>query len=200
MRVWAVFLTRLRFNKLLSSIAKPILARLFMLASTAFSTLSPALMRLEELAPHLAKAGGLKERFIGLDLGTKTIGVALSDVERRIATPLITLAKAKFSEDAEALGALCNTHSVCAIILGMPYNMDGSEGRRAQSTKAFARNLLRALEKPIILWDERLSTAAVTRALIAQDASRNQRAKVVDRMAAAYILQGALDRLRQIGA
>jgi putative holliday junction resolvase len=143
-------------------------------------------------------------RLIGLDLGTKTIGLALSDVERRIATPLETIRRTKFQEDAAALLAHAARHGVAALVMGMPLNMDGTEGPRVQSTRAFARNLARLTPLPIVYWDERLSTAAVTRTLIAADASRARRDEVVDKLAAAYILQGLLDRLaamqRQVAA
>jgi putative holliday junction resolvase len=145
-----------------------------------------------ELVPHRLKP---RQRLLGVDLGTKTIGLALSDIERRIATPLETRRRSQFTTDAEYLSALISKFAIGALVLGLPRNMDGSEGPRAQSTRAFARNLAPRLTIPIVFWDERLSTAAVTRALIEQDASRAKRAKVVDRMAAAYILQGALDRL-----
>lgn len=135
-------------------------------------------------------------RLLGFDLGTKTIGLALSDVDHTLATPLETLPRGKFTADAERIRALVERFSVGALVFGLPLNMDGSEGPRAQATRAFARNLGRLLPLPAAFWDERLSTAAVTRSLIDQDASRARRAEVVDRMAAAYILQGALDRLR----
>lgn len=138
-------------------------------------------------------------RLLGMDLGTKTIGLALSDVERRIATPLETIRRTKFRADATALLAHATRHAVGALVLGMPLNMDGSEGPRVQSTRAFARNLAQMTPLPIVYWDERLSTAAVTRTLIAADASRARRDEVVDKMAAAYILQGLLDRLAAIG-
>lgn len=138
------------------------------------------------------------QRFIGLDLGTKTIGVALSDTMRSIATPMIVLKKAKLKEDVAALQAIINEQGVGGIVLGLPKNMDNSEGPRAQSTRAFARNIEERLGLPILLWDERLSTAAVTRTLIEADASRKRRGEVVDKMAAAYILQGALDRLGRV--
>jgi putative Holliday junction resolvase len=149
---------------------------------------------LEELAGALAP----KARLMGLDLGTKTLGLALSDVERRLASPLDTIQRVKFSQDATALLARAADFDVAALVFGLPLNMDGGEGPRAQSTRAFLRNLRKLTPLPFVLWDERLSTAAVTRELIAQDASRAKRAEVVDRMAAAYILQGALDRLRRI--
>lgn len=137
-------------------------------------------------------------RLIGLDLGTKTIGVALSDVMRSVATPLVVLKKAKLKVDVAALEAIIAEHGVGGIVIGLPKNMDNSEGPRAQSTRAFARNIDQALGLPILFWDERLSTAAVTRTLIEADASRKKRAEVVDKMAAAYILQGALDRLARV--
>ena len=139
---------------------------------------------------------GGRQRLIGVDLGTKTIGLALSDVERRIATPLETIRRTKFTADAARLVALADQFDVAALVIGLPLNMDGSEGARVQATRAFVRNLGALISRPFVYWDERLSTAAVTRSLIAQDASRAKRAEVVDRMAAAYILQGALDRLR----
>jgi putative Holliday junction resolvase len=132
---------------------------------------------------------------LGLDLGTRTIGVAASDPRRSIATPLETLVKGKFGADATALAALAAPRGVCGVVIGWPRNMDGSEGPRAQSSRAFARNLARALGMPVLLWDERLSTAAVERAMIAADMSRKRRAERVDRAAAAYILDGALARL-----
>lgn len=134
-------------------------------------------------------------RLLGLDLGAKTIGLALSDVERRIATPLQTIARVKFGPDAGRLTAVAERYGVGGLVFGLPVNMDGSEGPRAQATRAFARNLSRLLPLPFAFWDERLSTAAVTRSLIEADASRARRAAVVDRMAAAYILQGLLDRI-----
>ncbi len=132
---------------------------------------------------------------LGLDLGTRTIGLALSDPRRRIASPLLTIARTKFAADAKALLDLADKHAVVGLVLGLPLNMDGSEGPRAQATRAFARNLARLTELPILFWDERLSTAAVTRTLLDADASRKRRGEVVDKMAAAYILQGALDRM-----
>ncbi len=134
-------------------------------------------------------------KLMGLDLGTKTIGVAISDGLRLTATPLETIRRAKFTADAERLLALIATHAVAGIVIGLPLNMDGSEGPRAQSTRAFVRNLCQRTDRPIAFWDERLSTAAVTRTLIEADMSRQKRSQVVDKLAAAYILQGALDRL-----
>lgn len=132
---------------------------------------------------------------LGLDLGTKTIGIAVSDLARCIASPLTTLKRRKFTADAQALLALAAERQATGFVLGLPLNMDGSEGPRAQSTRAFARNLSRLTELPIALWDERLSTVAAERALLAADTSRARRAEVIDHVAAAYILQGALDRL-----
>jgi putative Holliday junction resolvase len=132
---------------------------------------------------------------IGLDLGSKTIGVAASDPDRRVAAPVETITRKRFGLDARRILDLAAERRVAGLVLGLPMNMDGSEGPRAQSTRAFARNLARLTELPIALWDERLSTAAVERALIAADASRAKRKSVIDQHAAAYILQGALDRL-----
>ncbi len=155
--------------------------------------MSPPEIAIEDLGARLGRG----QRLMGLDLGTKTIGLALSDVERRLASPLETLKRGKFSADAAALLARAEKFGVAGFVIGLPLNMDGSEGPRAQATRAFARNLGRLTQAPIVFWDERLSTAAVTRALIEQDASRAKRAEVVDRMAAAYILQGVLDRLNR---
>ncbi len=132
---------------------------------------------------------------IGLDLGTKTIGVAVSDPDRRLAAPVVTIARTRFADDAADLLKLAEERRAVGFVLGLPLNMDGSEGPRAQATRAFARNLAKLTALPIALWDERLSTAAVERALIAADASRRKRKAVIDQHAAAYILQGALDRL-----
>jgi putative Holliday junction resolvase len=132
---------------------------------------------------------------IGLDLGTKTIGVASSDPDRRVAAPVETIARQRFGLDARRIIELGAERRAVGIVLGLPINMDGTEGPRAQSTRAFARNLAKLTELPIALWDERLSTAAVERALIAADASRAKRKAVIDQHAATYILQGALDRL-----
>lgn len=150
----------------------------------------PVLM-LNETAALLPARGGL----IGLDLGTKTIGVAASDPDRRIAAPVETIARKRFGLDAARILELAAERRTVGIVLGLPINMDGSEGARAQSTRAFARNLAGLTDLPIALWDERFSTAAVERALIAADASRAKRKAVIDQHAAAYILQGALDRL-----
>jgi len=136
-----------------------------------------------------------KARLIGLDLGTKTIGVAISDIERRLASPLRTLTRRTFQRDADALGSIFAEFEAAGVILGLPLDLEGRDGPRAQSTRAFGRNLSVRTVLPIAYWDERFSTAAVTRSLIANDVSRARRAQVVDKMAAAYILQGALDRL-----
>ena len=138
-------------------------------------------------------------RLLGLDVGTKTVGLALSDVTRVIATPYETLKRTKFTADAKAIAAIVTKEGVGGLVIGLPLNLDGSEGPRAQSTRAFARNLAAHVSVPVAFWDERLSTAAVERHLIEADASRKRRAEVIDRMAAAYILQGALDRLRTLG-
>jgi putative Holliday junction resolvase len=136
-------------------------------------------------------------KLMGLDLGTKTIGVALSDGMRFSASPLETIARRKFTQDAERLVEIVRQHAIVGVVLGLPLNMDGSEGPRVQSTRAFARNLARLLPLPLVFWDERLSTSAVTRMMIEADMSRARRAEVVDKLAASYILQGALDRLRR---
>jgi len=136
-------------------------------------------------------------KLLGLDLGTKTIGVAVSDGMRYSATPLETIRRQKFTLDAERLDQLIAENNAVGIVLGLPLNMDGSEGPRVQSTRAFARNLAQRISLPIAFWDERLSTSAVTRMLIEADTRRDKRAEVVDKLAASYILQGALDRLRR---
>jgi putative Holliday junction resolvase len=138
-------------------------------------------------------------RLIGLDLGKKTIGLALSDVGRTVASPLETIRRTKFSVDAARLIALAGEHRVAGLVLGLPLHLDGGEGRRAQSTRAFAANLNKLLPLPILLWDERLSTAAAERTLIEADASRRRRAELIDMLAATIILQGALDRIRRSG-
>jgi putative Holliday junction resolvase len=136
------------------------------------------------------------QRLLGLDLGEKTIGLALSDTKLTVATPFKTLKRGKFKADGTILLDLIAEHSFGGLIVGLPLNMDGSEGPSAQSARAFARNFVALSECPVVLVDERLSTAAVTRTLLEADASRRRRADVVDKMAAAYILQGALDQLR----
>jgi putative Holliday junction resolvase len=149
---------------------------------------------IEDLASRLQP----EARLLGLDVGTKTIGLALSDVTRSIATPYETLRRTKFTADAKLLVAIVAKEGVGGLVIGLPINLDGSEGPRAQSTRAFAKNLAGHVDVPMAFWDERLSTAAVERHLIEADASRKRRAEVIDRMAAAYILQGALDRLRNL--
>ena len=149
---------------------------------------------LAEIAPHLPARGAL----IGLDLGTKTIGVAVSDPDRRLAAGVTTVARKTFTTDARALLALAAERNAAGFVLGLPINMDGSEGPRAQSTRAFARNFAKLTALPIGLWDERLSTAAVERELISMDVSRARRAEVIDEHAAIFILQGALDRLSKL--
>ena len=138
------------------------------------------------------------QRLLGLDLGEKTIGLALSDTLLTVATPMQTLKRAKFGADAAALDLIIRAQGVGGLVVGLPLNMDGSDGPSAQSARAFCRNWAGSRELPVILQDERMSTMAVTRTLIDADASRARRADVVDKMAAAYILQGALDRLRNI--
>jgi putative pre-16S rRNA nuclease len=151
-----------------------------------------AVLDLIELGAVVAKGS----RLLGLDLGEKTIGLALSDTLLTIATPMETLKRGKFTVDAARLDAIIAEHGVGGLVIGLPLNMDGSNGPSAQSARAFARNFAARSPLPIALCDERLSTAAVTRTLLDADASRRRRAAVVDKMAAAYILQGVLDRLR----
>ena len=137
---------------------------------------------------------------LGLDLGTRTIGVAVSDRLRMAATAVETIRRRKLGSDLERLGEIAARHEVVGAVLGMPVNMDGSAGPRAQATRAFARDLEHALRLPVAYWDERLSTVAAERSLIAADSSRKRRAEVIDAVAATYILQGALDRLGAMGA
>lgn len=141
---------------------------------------------------------GPGQRLIGIDAGTKTLGLALSDVTRTIASPLETIRRTKFTADAERLLALAALHGVAGLVLGLPVNLDGSEGPRAQSTRALARNLNRISPLPILLWDERLSTQAAERTLLEADASRKRRGELIDKLAATVILQGALDRMRRL--
>ena len=149
---------------------------------------------LKDAASLLPARGAL----IGLDLGSKTIGVAASDPDRRLAAPVETIARKRFTPDAEHVLRLAGERRAVGFVLGLPVNMDGTEGPRAQATRAFARNLAKLTPLPIALWDERLSTAAVERALIEADVSRAKRKAVIDQHAAAYILQGALDRLTRM--
>lgn len=150
--------------------------------------------RIEDFADALPEGRAIA----GLDLGTKTIGVAVSDLRRGIATPVLTLRRVKFTTDAAALAALVAERRIAGLILGLPLNMDGSEGPRAQATRAFARNLVRLLPLPIGFWDERLSTVAAERALLEADTSRKRRSEVIDHVAAGYILQGVLDRMAHL--
>jgi putative Holliday junction resolvase len=133
------------------------------------------------------------QRLLGLDVGAKTIGIALSDVGRIIATPTTTIRRTKFRDDVAQLKALVEEHEIAALIIGMPFNMDGSEGPRCQSVRQFAANVLEVIYIPAALWDERLSTVTAERALLEADMSRKRRAEVIDKMAAAVILQSALD-------
>ena len=151
-----------------------------------------------KLLEELEHGIGRHDRLMGVDLGTRTIGLALSDVSRSIASPLETIKRTKFTADAERLIALAKEHGVVALVFGLPLNMDGTEGPRCQSTRAFVRNLEKLTDLPVVFWDERMSTQAVTRTLLDADASRARRAELVDKMAASYILQGALDRLRRL--
>lgn len=144
---------------------------------------------------ELEESLGKDERWLGIDVGSKTLGLALSDVTLTIATPLDTLRRGKFAGDAESLREIIKRERVGGLVLGLPLNMDGSEGPRCQSVRQFARNLETRVDVPMTFWDERLSTAAVTRTLLDADASRKRRSEVVDKMAAAYILQAALDSL-----
>jgi putative holliday junction resolvase len=155
-----------------------------------------AMTSLFETAHQAISILPLGVRLMALDLGTKTIGVATSDITRKIATPRETIARKKFSLDAVRLKEIAVAENIGLIVLGFPLNMDGSEGPRAQSTRSFARNLIPLLQLPIIYWDERLSTAAVNRVMIDADMTRAKRAERVDMMAAAYILQSLLDGVR----
>lgn len=149
---------------------------------------------LDVAAFHAALEPGA--RLIGIDVGTRTLGLALSDVTRTIASPLETIRRKKFSGDAARLLALAREHEAGGFVIGLPTNLDGTEGPRVQSTRAFMRNLARLAPLPMLLWDERLSTAAAERVLIEADASRKRRAEVIDKVAATIILQTALDRMR----
>jgi putative Holliday junction resolvase len=167
-------------------------ARLGRFGARCYGSVMPApVLPLIDAARHWPARGGL----IGLDLGTKTIGVAASDPDRKLAAGVETIARRNFSADAARILALAAERHAVGFVLGLPLNMDGSEGPRAQSARSFARNLAGKTGLPIALWDERLSTVAVERDLIAADVSRAKRAAVIDQHAAAFILQGALDRL-----
>jgi putative holliday junction resolvase len=152
----------------------------------------PATLEAEAFARTLPDGA----RLIGIDLGTKTLGLALSDVTRSIASGLTTLPRTRFGADAERLLALAAEHAIGGFVIGLPFNLDGSQGPRAQATRAFARNLSKLTPLPILLWDERLTTAAAERSLLEADASRKRRAQVIDKVAATLILQGALDRMK----
>lgn len=156
--------------------------------------MSANVISVEDLATRLEH----HQRLLALDLGSKTIGIAVSDVERRFASPVVTIRRLRFQQDAAALLAHAAKQKAAALVIGLPLNMDGSAGPRVQSTHAFVRNMSALTSLPFVLWDERLSTAAVTRSLIEQDFSRAKRAQIIDRAAAAYILQGVLDRLARI--
>lgn len=158
--------------------------------------MSDLLEDIESFAAQVGTIGSL----MGLDFGTKTIGVAISDRLQSVGTPRETIKRKKFGVDADAIELLIAQNEVRGLVLGLPRNMDGSEGPRAQSTRAFARNLSARIEVPIFFWDERLSTVAAQRVLIEADMSRKKRADVVDNVAASYILQGALDRLGHVRA
>jgi putative Holliday junction resolvase len=162
----------------------------------------PRETRSPRLAPDdyagLLASLGHHQRLAGLDLGEKTIGVAISDVELRFASPLKTLKRAKFGVNGQELLGIAATHGIGGFILGLPLNMDGSMGPRAQATRAFAKNLAAITAMPILFWDERMSTMAAERTLIEADLSRKKRAAVIDSAAAAFILQGALDRLNML--
>ena len=160
------------------------------------SHLTSNIKTLGELREALKKG----QRWMGLDLGSKTIGLSLSDVTLTVASPLETIRRTKFSTDVARLLELAAKHEIGGFVIGLPVNMDGTEGPAAQSARAFARNLEKLSPIPATFWDERMSTAAVTRTLLDADTSRARRAEVVDKMAAAYILQGALERLRSIQA
>ena len=146
---------------------------------------------------ELPKMLGRGQRLLGIDLGEKTLGLALSDPGLIIASPLKTIKRTRFSKDVETLLSIMEKHGIGAIVIGLPINMNGSEGPRCQSVRQFADNLLEKKETTIVFWDERLSTVAVTYTLLEANMSRKRRAQVVDKMAAAYILQGALDRIKE---
>ncbi|HWB49824.1 MAG TPA: Holliday junction resolvase RuvX [Stellaceae bacterium] len=147
----------------------------------------------------LAAAVPQGRRLMGLDVGTKTIGLALSDTRCKIASPLDTIRRRRFRDDLAALLALVDRHAAGGLVIGLPLALDGRDSPRTQSVRAFARNLLTLRDLPVLLWDERLSTAAVTREMIAADMTRKRRAEIVDKVAAAYILQGCLDAMAREG-
>jgi putative Holliday junction resolvase len=158
--------------------------------------MTQAITTLPEFAAHLPA----KARLMGLDVGTVTIGVAISDDRRVIATPHLTITRSKWKMDALALEKIIASHAVAGCVIGYPVNMDGTLGPRAQATRAFARNFAAQFHMPILLWDERLSTAAVTRMMIEGDLSRARRDALVDKLAASYILQGVLDGLKTVAS
>ena len=154
------------------------------------------------ILPDITEFAAILPRYraiLGLDLGDKTIGVAASDLTRAVATPIEVIRREKFTLDAQRLLAIVEGRQVAGLVLGLPLNMDGSEGPRVQSTRAFARNLEKLTPLPITFWDERLSTVAAERALLEADTSRKRRKEVIDQVAAGYILQGALDRMGRMG-
>ena len=152
-------------------------------------------MSISSLEP-LSALKNAKTRLLGLDVGEKTVGLALSDISWTIATPMDTIRRTKFSKDIQKLQSIVAEHSVAALVIGLPINMNGTEGPRCQSTRQFATNIQEHIDIPICFWDERLSTTAVTRTLLEADVSRKKRAQVIDKMAASFILQGALDGLK----
>jgi putative Holliday junction resolvase len=158
-------------------------------------------MIFEDMSDFLAALPPM-QGLAGLDLGTQTIGIAVSDTFLSVATPLETIKRRKFTQDAAQLSEICAARAIGGLVLGLPRNMDGSEGPRCQSTRAFARNLINTarIDLPMTFWDERLSTVAAERALLEADTSRKRRAEVIDHVAAGYILQGALDRIRVLRA
>ncbi len=153
---------------------------------------------LTESAAEFAAVLPSHSRLLGLDVGEKTIGLALSDVMRQVASPLITITRSKFTKDIELLKKHASEHKVAGFVIGYPLNMDGSHGPRTQSVRTFAANLKKHIDLPLIYWDERMSTMAVSRTMLAADLSRERRAELVDKLAASYILQGCLDRLNTL--
>lgn len=164
-------------------------------ATTPGAGVTPQGVTLEDIEVFAASLPAGR-RLIGIDAGTRTLGLALSDVTRTIASPLETIRRTKFTNDAARLGELVTAHAAAGLVLGLPVNLDGSNGPRVQATRALARNLNRLFVVPILLWDERLTTAAAERMLIEADQSRRRRAEVIDKLAATLILQNALDRMR----
>lgn len=149
-----------------------------------------------ESAAEFAAVLPPKGRIMALDVGETTIGLAVSDVLRSIATPLETIRRSKFTKDMEALKAIIDKHQICGLVIGFPVNMDGSQGPRIQSTRTFASNLAKHIPLPLCFWDERMSTMAVERTMLEADLSRQRRAQLVDKLAASYMLQGLLDHVR----